>query len=240
MSDLSNEVLIKIRKLIEHERSAREIGSLLEADAFAAKISELCDRHRIAISEVPEAERRSDIQESDWEPSEAGEKQLNRRSVWQVRMASAIAHGHYCALMLFPRLNDVRFAGSGADVEVAKAMMTILCRAAREACSKARRQNSRIAPNQFLYGFAVAISNRYHQQRAEQEAQHSGATRALVRSTKALVLERYGTIPEAKPMKQPRYGDSMQDGYKAGMQANINNKLLGEASSPRLLTGGAE
>lgn len=236
MHDIPNDILKKLRKLIEHEKSAREIGSLAEADAFAAKVSELCDRYRIAVSEVPEAQRADDIAEADWLPTEADEKQQNRRSSWQITLGGGIAHGHFCRLLVFRGLNDLRFVGASADVEVAKAMMTILCRAAREACRRERSRNPKTAPNRFLFGFAIAINSRYRQQRADQEAQHPNATTALVRQTERLIGERYGKIRAAKAVKPPQYDESLQRGFDAGMQADLKTRLLtGEQPEPKRL-----
>lgn len=236
MHDIPNDILKKLRKLIEHEKSAREIGSLAEADAFAAKVSELCDRYRIAVSEVPEAQRADDIAEADWLPMEAGEKEQNRRSNWQIKLGAGIAHGHFCHLIVFCGLNDLRFVGASADVEVAKAMMTILCRAAREAYRRERSRSPQIALNKFLFGFAIAINSRYRQQRADQEAQHSNATTALVCQTERLFGERYSKVPPAKPVKPPKYDESLQRGFDAGMQADLKTRLLtGEQPEPKQL-----
>ena len=42
---MNDSILDKLRKLIRHERSARSIGSVAEADRFAEKIAELRRRY---------------------------------------------------------------------------------------------------------------------------------------------------------------------------------------------------
>lgn len=169
MTEIPQDILAKLRKLIEHEKSARAIGSLHEANAFAQKISELCDRYRIAVADVPEADRPDDIQIARWDPAMADIRSQRRQSNWQRQLAVGIAYGHFCKLLVYSGSNDVSFVGSSADVEIASAMMTILCRAAISSCDAARRRSREFQPNQFLFGFAVAITVRYREQRAQSE-----------------------------------------------------------------------
>mgnify|MGYP000684045842 CR=1 FL=1 len=49
---MAEKILEKLRKLIAHEKSAREIGSMDEAEAFAAKIQQLIDEYNIELSEI--------------------------------------------------------------------------------------------------------------------------------------------------------------------------------------------
>lgn len=53
-----DEKIRKIQKLLTHERSAREIGSTAEADAFAAKASELLRKYKLSMSDVELAKQR--------------------------------------------------------------------------------------------------------------------------------------------------------------------------------------
>ena len=45
-------VIDKLRKIMAHAASAREIGNLAEAEAFAAKAQELLLRHKLDMTEV--------------------------------------------------------------------------------------------------------------------------------------------------------------------------------------------
>lgn len=236
MPEQKEKILDRLRKLIGHEKSAREIGSLAEADAFASKIAELCDRHRIALAEVPEAERSADINTSFWEPREAGLERRQRQSPWQRRMAAGVALGHFCEFLFWKGMNNIVFVGTSTDVEVAAAMMTILCRAAVKSCDQAR-QRSKIVPKDFLFGFAAAVALRYRDQRDRQEAQHNGATQALVRQTDQLIREHVVNIgaQKGKPLKAPEYNASMQAGYDAGMAADLDTKLVKEGSHAKQL-----
>ena len=45
-------IIDKLQKLLNHEKSAREIGNIAEAQAFAGKIQQLLTTHNLSISEI--------------------------------------------------------------------------------------------------------------------------------------------------------------------------------------------
>jgi hypothetical protein len=49
---MENTIVAKLRKLVAHERSTRSIGSLAEAETFAAKIQDLLTAHKLSMSEI--------------------------------------------------------------------------------------------------------------------------------------------------------------------------------------------
>lgn len=49
---MENPIIEKLRKLIAMEQSARSIGSLAEAEAFASKVQELLSKHKLEMSEI--------------------------------------------------------------------------------------------------------------------------------------------------------------------------------------------
>lgn len=58
---MDKSIVDKLRKLINHERSAREIGNVAEAAAFAAKIQAFVDKYNIELSEIDLNVKESDI-----------------------------------------------------------------------------------------------------------------------------------------------------------------------------------
>ena len=49
---MNNPIIEKLRKLIAHEKSARSIGNIHEAEAFASRIQTLLDEHKLSMGEV--------------------------------------------------------------------------------------------------------------------------------------------------------------------------------------------
>lgn len=50
-------VMELLAKLMRHEQSAREVGSLAEAEAFASKVQAMLTKHKLEMSEIKFEER---------------------------------------------------------------------------------------------------------------------------------------------------------------------------------------
>lgn len=58
---MNEKIIDRLRKLIRHERSAREIGNVAEAAAFAATIQAFIDKYNIELSEIDLEVKESDV-----------------------------------------------------------------------------------------------------------------------------------------------------------------------------------
>ncbi len=88
-------IIDKLQKLINHEKSAREIGNVAEAEAFAGKIQQLLIRHNLSMSEIEiETAKTSEI---DIEPAFLFSRQRNEN--WKFILASTIAELHGCNIL---------------------------------------------------------------------------------------------------------------------------------------------
>lgn len=90
---MKEKILDRLRKLIRHEQSARAIGNMKEAAAFAMKIQELLDQHDLSLGDI-------DIEES--RASVKGEcfRDLPITQVWQKNFLHALAELHGCRMIL--------------------------------------------------------------------------------------------------------------------------------------------
>jgi hypothetical protein len=88
-------IIEKIRKLIAHERSARNMGSTAEAEAFAERIQKMLLEHKVSLSEV-------DIKSLDTDDpigyTAAGLKS-KRIDKWRVLLAFGIANNLFCMIL---------------------------------------------------------------------------------------------------------------------------------------------
>lgn len=57
---MASAVVEKLQKLINHEKSARSIGSIAEAETFAAKIADLLFTHKLEMSDIEIADEERD------------------------------------------------------------------------------------------------------------------------------------------------------------------------------------
>lgn len=144
----TNPIIEKLRKLIAHEQSARSIGSLPEAEAFATKIQELLDEHKLSMDEIDYATREVD-EPIDWEPVEANE--INHKENyghtrlkihWQQQIAQAIAEANSCQLVnCAGNKGKIFFVGRTTDRQLCKMLYLYLVELGEELCEKAARED---------------------------------------------------------------------------------------------------
>lgn len=144
MSAPASPIIEKLRKLIAHEKSARSVGSLAEAEAFAAKIQELLLANKLGMDEIALDEReRSEPIESLWvNPEDAGCRRRSKRVEWQERLAYAVARCNGCELLITPSSNVVFFVGRTSDREAAKALFLYLLELAKRLPQNAALENA--------------------------------------------------------------------------------------------------
>jgi hypothetical protein len=104
-------IIDRLQKLIAHERSAREVGNIAEAEAFAAKIQTMLTTHKLTMTDV-EFEAQDTV-----DPIGQDEVCLDGRSTptWQVYLAQSIARNFFCCVLGVSRENRQTFIGRDSD-----------------------------------------------------------------------------------------------------------------------------
>lgn len=232
--DLSK-VIDKLRKLVKHQESAAAIGSEAEAQAFAEKIAEMCDRYRLSVAELGEEAIKNTIRTAHWEPETIGQKTKYVRPRCFLVLTSAIAAGYHCVQTSNGFINHCNFIGLEEDVATCIAMTGILVRAMDE-CFRKRSlvASQKFKRSEYYYGFALAIAWRYQQRRKEQE-QGDGSEQALMLLTDRLVRQAVESIPTSNIReKKIEMSASLAAGYRDGSKQDLNARLLNsnESQSP--------
>jgi hypothetical protein len=242
-------IIDKIRKLIRHERSARDMGSAAEAEAFAAKIHALLLQHKISMSEVA-------VEDEQAEPPRVGEEEIpigGKPRYGSVRkedsrLMNVIAKHHFCQAIIIGGTNLVILVGAEDDRAVVAEMfrflnstMKRLARLEEEKTKAARRSVRRFKPH-FYLGFAGAIHRRYAKMR---EAADAGST-ALIRAdalVKSYVQENLKTEPvqprkEKKSINKNGYFAGVAAGSQVSLGTNVLSSRQQKASVSKLITRG--
>ena len=105
------------QKLFAQAESAKEIGNLEEAAAFAAKIQELLQQHNLSMSDV------ENHQHSDAKP--ISEQKLSYGSTksdgtWEIDLMSAVCQYNWCDYIWYNRTQVHLIIGKEENVEVVK------------------------------------------------------------------------------------------------------------------------
>lgn len=113
--------LSKLQKIMDKAKSAEEIGSMAEAQAFMAKANELMLRHNLNIAEVETFDEENGydtIAQERIDTFELGIPSKNQRVAWQERVGGIIASFHNCKMLVSSGTNTLWFVGRKKDREV--------------------------------------------------------------------------------------------------------------------------
>lgn len=256
---MENPIIEKLRKLIAMEQSARSIGSLAEAEAFASKVQELLSKHKLEMSEI-ELDEQEESDPIDWEEvrtDEAGFKTKRGRAAWQIRIAASLTLANNVKLVC-TRTNAVRFAGRGSDREICKILFIYLLELAKEMASTAtknyRRDKLREVQNTYgsmdvspstlnrytreykaswYSGFGLAVEKRFNDKYKEMMEQYAQSV-AVVHINKD--KQAIGEFLEGKTQRGRRLSEGVrnQAGYDAGRASgesvNLSSNRLQNAT----------
>lgn len=148
-----NPIIEKLRKLIAHERSSRNIGSLAEAEAFAAKIQDILTANKLDMSEV-DFQAREDGEPIDWEKVDGREidRGGSRTKVyWRQIIAKTVAKVNSCDVVnnKASRGRAFFFVGRTSDRQLAKILYLYLVELGEDLVTKAVRDNREIQTLKF-------------------------------------------------------------------------------------------
>lgn len=237
-------IMDRLRKLVRHEESAREIGSLAEAEAFAGKIQQLLIEHKLEVAEVMagddhDEERREEVEQEMYDPRAIGIPYNGRaRVAWLERLASTVARAHFCRIVV--RVGSVVFwfVGTATDRLIAGNVFAALVRGAIAACdaeyAKARRDPWATTDGfrrSFYAGFVAAIATRMQTQRAAADAT---TTTALVLANadgavQKYIAQKYTTHASGIGRTAQHNAGAYANGKAHGSRASINTAIGGNS-----------
>jgi len=254
---MENPIIEKLRKLIAHEKSARSIGNLKEAEAFADKIQQLLDEHKLSMSEV-EFEAREESEPIEWEKfdpvTEGFDCSRLRRIPWQIKLARGIARSNTCDIVIASNGSSIYFVGRTSDREICRSVFTSLLELGyrlsalcmqydyiNEAvkCAEADgnfRAWMRDYRRSWLLGFAQAVSARLYDAHKARMAGLPSSSTAMVHISKDLALiakaiKDGGASEVTQRSRSGRNTEAFQRGRSAGAAVNLSPGRLKKSST---------
>lgn len=251
----TDKIIDKIQKLKAHEDSARSIGSIEEAEAFAIRIQELLLKYELSLSDIEFKKRQDEepiqIYDLDWQ----GVKVRKVRVAWQETLGGIVARAHHCRLVVIPRSSALQVIGRISNVKVVEYILVVLVRSVEKMAYQAMvtyyaelRRSHHCDTDQFrrsyINGFVHRIAERFYEEQKRREAAPATST-ALVRlNAEDLATEEYrDRLKKSKLLGKASRVDGAQSGYNRvglsrGRQAADNvplgaNAFEGTARSPK-------
>ena len=222
-----------IQKLIAHEQSARAIGNLAEAEAFATKIADLMFRHNLSMSDVEIKQ-----QERDEPIDKEFVRMGGNRALWMEMLASAVATACFCRHRIVLGSDTQVFIGRTSDRAAASALFRHLvgCAVSIQAKEKlalrdrnpfiearARQKWAAEWGKAFLLGFAKAVSDRLRVQRHQLTGETGGSALVLRKDNALRMWE--AQQQKGKPARALKIKIKATGGYEAGIRAGQNVTL---------------
>jgi hypothetical protein len=209
---MKSKIILKLKKLMRHERSARAVGNTAEADAFAGTILFLREKHQI-FEEIP----LDDFQDADWgaELIFDAKSPLFRteRVLWEEGLCLITAAFFGCGFDFQVFTNLKRVIGKKEDRKRVKRTFLFLHSVATDKAKdlleglpeETRAADIRMIEESFLLGFIEGLFERLSVvKQAEQEIQEFRIQRGETENAQALVKSERIIIPEKRPSQKSK------------------------------------
>jgi len=228
-------VIELLQKLIEHERSARAIGSIAEAETFAAKAQELLTKHKLEMTDVEFAaeEAAAPPEEERFYVNTKLGMSSNRNDGWIGVLIEAISRANFCRVIrrhVTSGTNVFSIVGRKPDRDTTKALFIYLSEAAiQTSVREAYLGDAPVASagefmRGFKFGFAAAIADRLAIKKKELTA--GAGTQGLIRlnQIELAVKEKYDELfPDTVTSTvSTRNHDGYVAGHAYGQAIGIN------------------
>lgn len=236
-------VIDLIRKLQAMAQSAEEIGNRAEAEAFAAKVSEMLLQYKLEMSDIELSDQDStDPIEDEMVDFDRWNLEFKRTRVsWQETLAIIIGEANFCGILVQPKSNRIWFVGREVDRQVCIFLFAKLSRAMKyqsdwdygQAYRKALREGTDLSElhgykASWLAGCNAAIRSRLKSQRKALVVDNRGL--ALVKKADADLEEAMKKFKQASGNPRGRRADNMW-GALAGIEFGDSVELRANALS---------
>lgn len=249
MTTDQEKVITKAAKLKAHMESAKKIGSLQEAEAFASMLQRMLAQHKLEMTDLEY------VKMTDADPVSTHRidytkhkdvKLRKQRIQWIEDLASCVARAFLCRILVHDKSSRITLVGRKADCEMAEYMFVTMQRlverishnewwkAHREKVKRgytneeAREELSGFRPA-FIQSFVRRISERYDEERAKMRNENAGST-ALVRldmkPVDDFVAEKFTTTAKTLSTKIATHSEGWHRGRKVANDLNLTPNAM--------------
>lgn len=222
----SNAIIDKIKKLIAKQESVAELGSIQEAEAFAAKIQTLLAKYNISLSEISFEELKENII-----TFYVSSKIPSVSDTLGYYIYRAIAKYNWCRAFIGG--HRVTLVGSKENIEVVTMIYDIVLPVfVREGKRIYKRDQDRIKKGldsfqrEFLMGCSMGLGQKLKEEQEKFEQENVTCTGLIIRNDKAVeefVEVKFGKIkPRIKKVKTTK---AWEDGFQVGRNVQITKQI---------------
>lgn len=223
-------ILAKIKKLFSHQKSAEKLGSIHEAEAFAAKIQKLLIQYNLSLKDISFEERKENITQSNFSCKIPSVSDTLGYSVFY-----PIAKWNLCRVYAFDKDGkNALIIGTSENIEICKMIYEVVLEIfLREGKRKykigVREQGLDTYLREFLRGCAKGLDLKFKSEREEIEKKEIGTSALVIVNDKAVVDYVQTKFKMAKSRSQTyKRNDAFYDGVQTGRNVELNKKVNGK------------
>jgi hypothetical protein len=238
----------KLRKLIAKENSARDIGNVHEAEAFASKIQELMLAYELEMDDVMKGQGRR-VYNVDHELFDPTELLRGHEGSWVYMLYNICARSCFCSIVIQKRRlkdDEIHIFGEDTNRELLHYMTVALINKLRPYSRKAfseytgsTKRNTFI--RSFFTGAAMGIKAKLRQQeKHDYDANQQVAGLVLNKMAAVELFEKdffksEGGTVTAQKARRPGSTDGFMQGHAVGSNMSINKGMGGSTGSTKSL-----
>lgn len=244
-------IIKRIKKLRDHAESAKALGSISEASAFAAKVSDLLAEHHLSSSDLDFAAYESeDITEESIASHDLGVGGKHKATMWVVRLTGVIAKAHGCYVYYITGSPKIMVVGRNSDRAVAMYLVNTLVpqlekmsKAALKDAKGSRDYLPRYWRKSWLDGAVAGITKQLREAAERREAANVSNATALVRLNTGVDdardwAKKNLSLRSSRPRTVSRDKSAFNGGKKVGSQISLAANGVNRGSSQLSLGGG--
>lgn len=243
-----DQIIERIKKLMKHAESAKQLGSLQEAEAFAAKANEMLLEHNLTMHQIAMSAEKDEDEFAKYQYSEYLRYSDNQSgNEWKFRLAKVLASHNLCGVVFVRRFKEVQIYGQMSNVDTVvwlwNFLSIALLRIAQESHIKNKDSiftNRYAYLKNFLIGACAGLDSKMYSER-HNHAHAAKINDLVVYNSKALKRFLNTTAPHIKVEKNRKsklqIGEGWGEGYQAGLNVKINKPLKATSTVEGRLLG---
>lgn len=236
-------VVEKIRKLLAKSESAKENGSVHEAESFALKAQELLLQYNLSQQDIHQEEK-SAI-EMEIVKLDADFTIQKTEGPWITDLFIVLSNHNLCRVIIYGNRNNnmVYIFGERHNIEIVKYMHSQILTKIKKLSLEAWKEYFGLEKrNTFLRGYKVGvvkgINSKLYEQQRHQMSKYSGMAGLVKVNDQAItqkIQEEIGPLRRSKK-KSLKGDDGKNKGYQDGKNMQLNKGISGsQRSSSNLL-----
>lgn len=241
---MEEKIIDKIKKLVKKQESAEELGSVAEAEAFAAKIQVMLNKYNVSMSKIKtEEEIKEDVSD---EVMKAKIPSIGGKSNFQIMFA--IARNNWCKAYMYGGATNMIIIGSRENIEVVKYIASVVTPIFVRIGKEKYHEEYVVDASQFgtpvgldtylrrfIMGCADGLDEKLEKEKgdfvkendtSEAVAQNGISCTALIRTNEIAIVSyadnKFGKSKRARKTTTSHSGGAYSEGVETGKNVNIN------------------